>query len=118
MLAVPDAPAAADWYKRALEATELWNQRATAGSVPARPGETGTTTVRVEVFVDNPDAFVEHAIVEGAIGALDDMRDHDMPWGTHRQGGFHDPFGICGSSATSLRCVDFRPDPRHQIRCR
>lgn len=25
MLAVPDAPAAAEWYRRALGATELWN---------------------------------------------------------------------------------------------
>lgn len=25
MLAVPSAPAAADWYKRALGAAELWN---------------------------------------------------------------------------------------------
>jgi PhnB protein len=25
MLAVPDAPTAAGWYKRALGATELWN---------------------------------------------------------------------------------------------
>jgi hypothetical protein len=53
----------------------------------------GTTTVRVEVFADDPDTYVERAIAAGADGALDPMRDHQTPWGTHRQGGFHDPFG-------------------------
>src|SRR5262245_12465548 len=31
MLAVQDAPAAVDWYKRALGATELWNLGGVAG---------------------------------------------------------------------------------------
>jgi PhnB protein len=30
----------------------------------------------------------------GAAGAsIDEIREHEMPWGTHRQGGFLDPFG-------------------------
>ena len=29
----------------------------------------------------------------GAKGSLDDVRDHDAPWGVHRQGHFLDPFG-------------------------
>jgi PhnB protein len=108
MLAVPDAPAAADWYKRALGATELWNLGSVIGleiegapfflGQPANngwesPGEIGTTTVRVEVFVDDPDSFVERAVAAGADDSRGPVRNHEMPWGTHRQGGFFDPFG-------------------------
>jgi PhnB protein len=108
MLAVPDAPAAADWYKRALGATELWNLGSVIGleidgapfllGQPANngwdsPAEIGTTTVRVEVFVDDPDAFVEGAVAAGADDSRGPVRNHEMPWGTHRQGGFSDPFG-------------------------
>ena len=108
MIAVPDAPAAADWYKRALGATELWNLGSVIGleieGAPiflgqpegngwASPAEIGTTTVRVEVFVDDPDAFVERAVAAGADDSRDPVRDHELPWGTHRQGGFFDPFG-------------------------
>jgi uncharacterized glyoxalase superfamily protein PhnB len=106
MLAVPDAPAAAEWYQRALGATELWNFGAVIGlevdgapfflAQPAKngwdsPAELGTTTVRVELFVDDPDSFVERAVKEGAIEGP--MEDHQRPWGKHRQGGFLDPFG-------------------------
>jgi PhnB protein len=106
MLAVPDTPAAVDWYKRALGATELWNHGAVAGleiegaplflAQPANngwnsPTEISTTTVRVEVFVDDPDSFVKRATEAGAnAGPMD---DHQRPWGKHRQGGFTDPFG-------------------------
>jgi PhnB protein len=108
MLAVPDAPAAADWYKRALGATELWNLGSVVGleiegapfflGQPANngwdnPAEIGTTTVRVEVFVDDPDSFVERAVAAGADDSRGPVRNHEMPWGTHRQGGFFDPFG-------------------------
>ena len=48
---------------------------------------------RVEVFVDDPYAFVARAVTAGADGSGDPVRDHEMPWGTHRQGGFFDPFG-------------------------
>jgi PhnB protein len=57
------------------------------------PPPTGETTVRVEVFVDDPDAFVRRAIDAGADGSADQVRDHEAPWGVHRQGGFRDPFG-------------------------
>jgi PhnB protein len=108
MLAVPDAPAAAAWYQRALGATELWSLGSVVGlevdgapfflAEPANngwdsPTAIGTTTVRVEVFVDDPDGFVQRAIEEGADGSLDQVRDHEAPWGKHRQGGFFDPFG-------------------------
>jgi uncharacterized glyoxalase superfamily protein PhnB len=71
MLAVPDAHAAVAWYKRALGATERWSLGSVAGveiqgapffvGQPARngwnsPGEISTTTCRVEIFCDDPDA--------------------------------------------------------------
>ncbi len=106
MLAVPDAGEAARWYARALGATELWNVGSviglTIGGAPFFLGEpegngwdtpaaAGTRTVRVEVFVDDPDAFVRRAVQAGADG--DEVRDHETPWGVHRQGGFLDPYG-------------------------
>ena len=108
MLAVSDAAAAARWYERALGATELWNLGSVVGLAVAgapfflgepanngwnTPTALGTRTVRVEVFVDDPDSFIERAVASGADGSLDEIRDHDAPWGIHRQGGFVDPFG-------------------------
>ena len=108
MLAVPDAPAAVAWYKQALGATELWNLGSVVGleiagspfflAQPERngwnsPQEIGSTTVRVELFCDNPDAVIARAVAAGANGSFDEIRDHQAPWGTHRQGGFIDPFG-------------------------
>jgi PhnB protein len=108
MIAVPDAAAAVDWYRRALGATELWNLGSVVGLEVAgapfflaepenngwdSPARIGTTTVRVEVFVDDPDSFVARAVQAGADGSADRVRDHEAPWGTHRQGGFFDPFG-------------------------
>jgi hypothetical protein len=72
-----------DMAARLQPASNGWNS----------PTEIGTTTVRVEVFVDDPDTFIEHAIRAGADGTLDSIRDHQTPWGKHRQGGFFDPFG-------------------------
>lgn len=108
MLAVPDAPAAVAWYKRALGAQELWSLGSVAGleiegaaffvAEPAlnaweTPADAGTTTVRVEVFCDDPDAFIARAVKAGASGTRDPIRDHQRPWGVHRQGVFTDPFG-------------------------
>jgi PhnB protein len=108
MLAVPDAASASAWYRKAVGATELWNLGSVigleVGGAPiflgepdrngwACPSALGTTTVRVEVFVDDPDAFIDRAVTAGADGAGREIRDHNMPWGTHRQGGFVDPFG-------------------------
>src|SRR5690348_17297342 len=108
MLAVPDAPQAARWYAEALGATELWNLGSVIGlSVEGAPfflgqpegngWETpsvlGLPSVRVELFVDDPDAFVARAVAAGADGSAHLVRDHEAPWGTHRQGGFVDPFG-------------------------
>jgi PhnB protein len=57
------------------------------------PATVGTRTVRVEVFTDDPDGFIERAVAAGADGSIDEIRDHQVPWGIHRQGGFIDPFG-------------------------
>jgi PhnB protein len=108
MLAVPDAPAAADWYARALGAAELWNMGAvvglTVGQAPFflgqpagngwdTPATVGTRTARVELFADDPDLLIDQAVAAGADGTVDPVRDHQTPWGPHRQGGFIDPFG-------------------------
>jgi uncharacterized glyoxalase superfamily protein PhnB len=108
MLAVPDATAAAAWYRRALGAVVLWDLGGVVGlsvdgapfflGEPANnrwdtPAALGSRTVRIEVFVDDPDGFIDRAVAAGADGAVDPIRDHQMPWGPHRQGGFIDPFG-------------------------
>ena len=108
MLAVSDATAAIAWYKEALGASVLWDLGGVAGleingaaffvGEPKNNGwETpinlGITTTRIEVFTDDPDAFIERAINAGADGSMDKIRDHQMPWGPHRQGSFLDPFG-------------------------
>jgi len=108
MLAVDDAPRAAAWYTYALGADQLWNLGTVIGlqvdGAPfflheptnrgfVSPSEKEETTARVEVFVDDPDAFVQRAIEAGADGSADEVRDREAPWGVHRQGGFRDPFG-------------------------
>jgi uncharacterized glyoxalase superfamily protein PhnB len=106
MLAVPDTPAAVGWYTEALGARVLWNLGSVAGleidgapfflhePVKVRfdsPKEIGTTTARVELFVDEPDEVIARAIKSGATGGA--IKNYIAPWGTHRQGGFTDPFG-------------------------
>jgi PhnB protein len=108
MLAVSNAPTASAWYKKALGATELWNFGSVIGLEIAgavfflgepenngweSPGKLGITTSRVEVFCDDPDAFIAQAVQAGANGNVDKIKDHETPWGIHRQGGFIDPFG-------------------------
>jgi uncharacterized glyoxalase superfamily protein PhnB len=106
MLAVPDTPTAIDWYKIALGARVLWSLGSVAGleidgapfflHQPVRngfdsPKEIGTTTVRVEVFVDQPDEVIARAVEAGATGGK--IVNYAAPWGIHRRGGFTDPFG-------------------------
>jgi uncharacterized glyoxalase superfamily protein PhnB len=109
MLIVADADVAVAWYRTALGATELWNLGGVAGleiggaafflhevnpdnPAEASPGQAGVTSTRIEVFVDDPDGFVERAVTSGATGGAA-VEDHHVPWGRHRQGGFTDPFG-------------------------
>jgi PhnB protein len=108
MLAVSDASAAARWYAEAIGATELWNLGGVVGMTVEgapfflgepenngwdTPSSLNGRTVRVELFVHEPDELIERAVAHGADGAIDQIRDHDVPWGVHRQGGFIDPFG-------------------------
>jgi uncharacterized glyoxalase superfamily protein PhnB len=109
MLIVPDADAAIAWYKAALGATELWDLGGVAGLEiggapfflhevnPENPAEVdprraGVTSVRVEMFTDDPDGVIERAVAAGATAGAS-IEDHRAPWGNHRQGGFTDPFG-------------------------
>src|SRR4051794_39772693 len=109
MLIVEDADAAVAWYKTALGATELWNLGGVAGlaisgaafflhevnpenPTETSPGQAGVTSTRIEVFADDPDTFIERAVAAGAVAGAR-IEDHHVPWGTHRQGGFTDPFG-------------------------
>jgi uncharacterized glyoxalase superfamily protein PhnB len=108
MLAVTDTPTAVEWYQRALGAKVLWSLGSVAGleimgapfflGEPANNGwesplKLGITSTRIEVFCDDPDAFIARALEAGAQGSLDDIQDHHRPWGKHRQGHFTDPFG-------------------------
>ena len=108
MLAVEDTPIAVEWYKHALGATVLWNLGAVAGieiggapfflGQPAQNGwesplKLGCTTARVELFCDDPDSVIARALDAGATGSLENLDNHERPWGIHRQGGFTDPFG-------------------------
>src|SRR6478736_4654168 len=105
MLAVPDTSTAVAWYKRALGANELWNFGSVAGLEIAgaafflgepenngweSPLKLGITSTRVEVFCDDPDTFIAQAVEAGANGSIDKIKNHQTPWGTHRQGGFVD----------------------------
>jgi len=109
MLIVADAEAAVAWYKDALGATELWNLGAVVGlevdgapfflheadqNDPAErsPDAIGATSTRIELFVDDPQGVLERAIAAGA-SLASPIVEHQAPWGTHRQGGFRDPFG-------------------------
>jgi len=106
MLAVADTPKAVEWYENALGARLLWSLGSVAGlevdgapiflHEPVKnhfrsPDAIGATTARVELFVDEPDEVIARAVKAGATGG--DIRDHVVPWGMHRQGGFTDPFG-------------------------
>ena len=108
MLAVADTPTAVEWYQRALSATLLWSLGSVAGleiagapfflGEPANngwesPTKLGITSTRVEVFCDDPDTVIARAVEAGATGHRNGIRDHQAPWGIHRQGGFTDPFG-------------------------
>lgn len=108
MLAVTNAPAAVAWYEKALGATVLWSLGSVAGmeiegapffvGEPANngwesPEKLGITSTRVEVFCDDPDSFIARAVQAGANGSVDKIKNHEAPWGVHRQGGFIDLFG-------------------------
>lgn len=122
MLAVPDTPEAVAWYEKALGARLLWSMGSVAGleidgapfflHEPVKnrfesPKEIGVTTARVELFVDQPDEVIARAIGAGATGG--EIKTHNAPWGSHRQGGFTDPFGhnwLVGDKSPLNRFLD------------
>lgn len=109
VLIVPDGRSAADWYRHVLGAKERFRvgdghlvaldvegaplfvrEETPPGRLsPAAAGNVNTACV--ELFAADPDAVVERARVAGATGT--NMEDHQRDWGTHRQGGFTDPWG-------------------------
>lgn len=109
MLIVPDADAALRWYRDALGAEVLWDLGGVAGlhvsGAPfllhetydgnrpeADPLQVGATSVRIEVFCEDPDELIARAAGAGA-SAVNAVAERQAPWGPHRQGGFTDPFG-------------------------
>jgi PhnB protein len=127
MLIVPDAPAALAWYKDALGASVLWDLGGVAGLEiagapfflhevnPRNPAENspariGRTSTRIELFVEDPDAVIDRAVARGATPGSE-IEDHQAPWGTHRQGGFHDPFGHNWSVGDTSPLTRLQPWP-------
>jgi PhnB protein len=109
MLIVPEGGQAVAWYKSALGAGVLWDLGGVAGlhlqgapffiheAVPGKekepsPNQVGHTTTRIEVFVQEPGTLIDRAAAAGAVD-VELPTDHQAPWGSHRQGGFTDPFG-------------------------
>jgi PhnB protein len=110
MLIVPDAAAAIAWYSTALGATVLWDLGGVAGLEvqgapffvhevnPNNPAEdsaqaVGATSVRIELFVGDPDAMLDRALAAGATPGSPIADHHYFAETVHRQGGFRDPFG-------------------------
>jgi PhnB protein len=115
MLAVSDGAAAMAFYQRAFGATLLWElQGAVAGlaidgaefflaeeSPPhgtRSPASAGFTTVRIELFVDDPMAVHSRALAAGAVNHSS-VEEHHHPTTGPRpnnrmlQGAVIDPFG-------------------------
>jgi len=118
MLAVADGNAAIEFYKAAFEATILWRveggghivaglsvhgaQFFLAHEAPAYgtrgPAAAGFTTVRIELFVDDPVAVHSRALAAGAVERSPIVEHrHSMsgprPIGKMLQGAVVDPFG-------------------------
>jgi uncharacterized glyoxalase superfamily protein PhnB len=102
ILAVPRIARALRWYEKALgarvtgsgelvelevEGTFFW-VRELAG----KSQDSARARVPVKVFVDDPAGLVERAAAAGA-DDLDEVREHQAPWGIHRKGGFTDRYG-------------------------
>lgn len=118
MLAVRDGASAIKFYKEAFGATELWRIENKLGVVAGllvgdaqlfladesplngtrSPDRVGATTVRIELFVDDPDEVVTRAVSAGAtaISPVTEYR-HKMvgpqPIKRIQQGHVVDPFG-------------------------
>jgi PhnB protein len=117
MLAVADANAAIEFYKEAFGATVLWQLAheehivaglsidgaefflATASPPQTQdPGAAGFTTVRIELFVDDPVAVHKRAVAAGGVDrspVIEHSHSTVGPKPIHRmlQGGVTDPSG-------------------------
>lgn len=117
MLAVPDAPSAFEWYKQALGATELWSLGSVVGlevegapfflAEPANngwesPKKIGTTTVRVELFCDDPDAVIARAWRQAQPAVSTISRITKRPGESIGKAGSSIRLGTSGSSAINL----------------
>jgi PhnB protein len=118
MLAVRDSARAVEFYKQAFGAVELW-RIGDGGAVVAglsvngaelflaeespphgtrSPKSTGSTTVRIELIVENPEQVHARAVAAGAT-AISPVTEYKDPMvGPHpirriRQGDLLDPFG-------------------------
>src|SRR5262249_47425877 len=118
MLAVSDGSAAIEFYKKAFDATLLWSLGNGADVVAGLeihgapfflaheapsygtrgPSTVGFTTIRVELFVDDPVAVHSRAVAAGAI-ERSAIREHTyvtvgpQPISRMLQGSVTDPFG-------------------------
>ena len=110
MLIVPEGKGseAGSWYRHVLGAAERFQVggghlvaldaegaalfiRESTDTGGVSPTTAGLSTALFELFVDDPDAIVARAGDHGATRCA--MDDHERPWGSHRQGGFTDPWG-------------------------
>ena len=110
MLTVTNAAAAVDFYAKAFDAKERERVSSPTGQLVAQmaidgltfyvvdenprafnrsPEALGGTTVRMNLIVDDPDAFAARAI---AAGAVEVFPVADQPYG-FRQGRVADPYG-------------------------
>ncbi len=110
MLIVPDGDAAVTWYREALGAEVLWDLGGVAGlevgGAPfflheANPDQPGRGQPRPR----RPDERAHRGLRRrsrrvhrarggrGGAARRSPVTAHELPWGTHRQGGFDDPFG-------------------------
>jgi PhnB protein len=121
---------ALEFYKKAFNATEVGRMAGPQGKLMhamLRIGDSAVmladefpewgsfgpkslkgTPVTIHLYVDNVDAFVEHAV---AAGAKVTMPVNDMFWGD-RYGKLEDPFGHHWSVGTHMR--DVSPDEMRQ----
>ena len=110
MLSVRRGKEAAEFYKKAFDATELFRIESERGEVVVNfsvgdsdfwiadespeyknfsPESIGGATTRMILIVDDPDAVFQQAVAAGAI-AVHPVRDEEYGW---RQGRVLDPFG-------------------------
>lgn len=122
-LAVKDADAAIDWYRRVLDAELLYRMdwQGKVGhaelkigggyvmlsdefeGINAAPPTLGGTSVGLMVYVPDADATYAKALAAGATGRRAPVTE---PWGDHK-GDFIDPFGHRWSVGTHVEDVSY-----------